>query len=87
MKKLWVRLLCTAAWIVSLLGVQSASANYIDKFNQKTAEIKETTPLYLSMTTDYSKAKIQKVGDMLTWHYSHASHASHQSHYSHRSGY
>jgi hypothetical protein len=87
MKTLWLRLVIMVAWLVSLIGVQSASAKYVEKYNQRAAELKGTTPLYLSMTTDYSKAKTQKIGDMLSQHYSHSSHQSHQSHYSHRSGY
>jgi hypothetical protein len=87
MKTLWVRLSFVVAWLISLIGVQSASAKYIDNYNQRAAEIKNTTPLYLSMKTDYSKTKTQKVGDMLSWHYSHGSHEYHHSHYSHRSGY
>ena len=83
----WKKTAVVISGILSAIGLsgQNSQANFVAIENIE--QINKSTPLYLQQGVDVFKINAQKVGDMLSWHYSHSSHSSHSSHYSHRSGF
>jgi hypothetical protein len=85
MKRLWVCVLGTFYWLLTLSGLSFATHNTpIDSRAVSISNITQDTPLYL----EHSEAiHSNPVDVMQSWHYSHSSHYSHESHYSHQSHY
>lgn len=70
--------------ILTLVGINTTLTQATINYNKHTAEVRQTTPLYLKLgiyspwLTNKDKKDLN-----LVWHMSHFSHGSHGSHYSH----
>ena len=83
MKTIWSKLTYLGLGLLSLLGIQTASATPIPSTPPPVAEIKPNTPLYLQLGID--RLAGENTGHTLVQHWAHWSHSAHQSHYAHYS--
>lgn len=88
MKNIWIKLILLVAGTLSLVGINTFSAQANTQYNKQIAEVRQTTPLYLRLGADiFSNQNKQNPNIQLAQHGSHWSHSSHGSHGSHQSHY
>lgn len=86
MKKVITTISYAIISILSVFGISIKTSN-ANIPSSDLMNIKESTPLYLEVSSDMLQHNEQDNNNLLAWHYSHYSHASHYSHDSHSSHY